>query len=48
MIQSVADAKALLDANNIGYKEENDDKSGIYLHFKDPDNTILYYVLPQW
>ncbi len=48
MITSVDEAKALLTASNIAYKEENDGKSGIYLHFRDPDNTILYYVLPQW
>lgn len=48
MIQSLDEAKALLTAGSISFKEENDGKSGIYLHFKDPDNTILYYVLPQW
>jgi catechol 2,3-dioxygenase-like lactoylglutathione lyase family enzyme len=48
MVNDIAEAKALLDANNIAYKEENDGKSGLYLHFKDPDNTILYYVKPMW
>lgn len=48
MITSVEDAKTLLESNNITYKEEADGKSGIYLHFRDPDNTIVYFVLPKW
>jgi catechol 2,3-dioxygenase-like lactoylglutathione lyase family enzyme len=47
-IEAIGDAKALLDSHNIDYKEENDGKSGLYLHFKDPDGTILYFVQPQW
>jgi predicted enzyme related to lactoylglutathione lyase len=48
MVEAIDEAKALLDKHNITYKEENDGKSGLYLHFKDPDNTILYYVKPMW
>jgi len=48
MVTAIDEAKALLDANNIAYKEEKDGKSGLYLHFRDPDNTIVYYVQPMW
>ena len=48
MVDQIADAKALLDKNNIAHKEEDDGKSGIYLHFKDPDGTVLYFVQPKW
>lgn len=48
MTDNIGEAKALLDANHIAYKEENDGKSGLYLHFRDPDNTIIYYVQPMW
>ena len=39
--------KELLDKNNISYKTD-DGKSGTYLHFKNPDGTILYFVKPKW
>ena len=48
MIDSIEEAKALLDKNNISHNEEDDGKSGIYLHFKDPYGTILYFVKPKW
>lgn len=48
MVPEIGGAKAILDANNVSYKEENDGKSGIYLHFTDPDNTLLYFVQPMW
>jgi catechol 2,3-dioxygenase-like lactoylglutathione lyase family enzyme len=48
MIDKSSDAKAVLDSNKIAYKEENDGKSGLYLHFKDPDGTIVYFVEPKW
>ena len=48
MIEKIADAKSVLDANKIDYKEENDGKSGLYIHFKDPDGTVLYFVEPRW
>lgn len=47
MVDAIGDAKALLDSHNITYHED-DGKSGIYVHFKDPDNTILYFVQPKW
>lgn len=47
MVDNIGDPKALLDANNIPYKEE-DGKSGHYLNFTDPDNTHLYFVQPKW
>ena len=47
MIETIGDAKALLDASKIDYHED-DGKSGIYVHFKDPDGTILYFVQPKW
>ena len=48
MVDKIADAKNILDANKIVYKEENDGKSGLYIHFKDLDGTILYFVEPRW
>jgi catechol 2,3-dioxygenase-like lactoylglutathione lyase family enzyme len=48
MIDKMEDAKALLDSNKVVYKAEDDGKSGNYLHFKDPDGTILYFVQPKW
>lgn len=47
MVDTIGEAKALLDAHKIEYHED-DGKSGIYLHFRDPDNTILYFVQPKW
>ena len=48
MLEKIEDAKNLLDKNNIAYKNEDDGKSGIYVHFKDPDGTVLYFVEPKW
>lgn len=47
MIEKIEEAKELLAQHNIPYKED-DGKSGHYLHFKDPDNTVLYFVVPKW
>jgi hypothetical protein len=47
MIADINEAKALLENNSIDAKYE-DGKSGTYLHFKDPDGTILYFVQPKW
>ncbi len=47
MVKDIAEAKTLLEKNNISYKMD-DGKSGTYLHFSDEDGTILYYVLPKW
>lgn len=48
MLDNIEDAKALLDKNNIACTREDDGKSGIYLHFKDPYGTVLYFVQPKW
>jgi predicted enzyme related to lactoylglutathione lyase len=47
MVDDIKDAKALLDGHKISYKEDAG-KSGHYLHFTDPDNTVLYFVEPAW
>ena len=47
MIDVIDEAKTLLESNNISYRFD-DGKSGKYLHFKDPDNTVLYFVEPKW
>ena len=48
MIDSIEEAKTLLDKNKIAHNAEDGGKSGIYLHFKDPYGTILYFVKPKW
>ena len=48
MIDDVAEGKKMLTENKIEFKEENDENSGIYLHFKDLDGTTLYFVQPKW
>ncbi|MEO6490809.1 MAG: VOC family protein [Ferruginibacter sp.] len=48
MIDSIEDARQLLDTNNIPHKEQDDGKSGTYLHFTDPYGTVLYFVKPKW
>jgi lactoylglutathione lyase len=48
MIDDFDAAKAHLDKTGIQYKAEDDGKSGNYLHFKDPDGTVVYYVKPKW
>ncbi len=47
MLDNWESGKELLHTNNISYKTD-DGKSGTYLHFKDPDGTILYFVKPKW
>ena len=47
MIDNIEEAKALLTSLNIPFKDDNG-KSGHYLHFTDPDNTVLYFVQPKW
>ena len=47
MIESATEAKKLLEKNKIAFTER-EGKSGHYLHFKDPDNTIIYFVEPAW
>ena len=48
MIDNIDEAKMLLDTNRIAHTSQDDGKSGIYIHFKDPYGTILYFVKPQW
>jgi len=48
MIGKAEEGQALLERNKISFKAEDDGKSGKYLHFKDPDGTILYFVEPSW
>ncbi len=48
MINKIDEAKDLLDKNKIAYVPEDDGKSGIYAHFKDPFGTVLYFVEPKW
>ena len=40
--------KKMLDGLKIPYTTEDDGKSGLFCHFKDPDGTTLYFVKPQW
>lgn len=40
-------AEALLTKFKIPFKRE-EGKSGIYLHFHDPDGTIVYFSQPHW
>lgn len=47
MLDKIEDGKELLDKNSICYKTD-DGKSGTYIHFKDPDGTVLYFVKPKW
>ena len=47
MVDDIGEAKALLDSHSITCKSD-DGKSGNYLHFKDLDGTILYFVQPEW
>ncbi|MFI5221728.1 MAG: VOC family protein [Bacteroidia bacterium] len=47
MVDKIAPAKKLLSKNNIPYKED-EGKSGIYLHFRDLDGTVLYFTEPKW
>jgi catechol 2,3-dioxygenase-like lactoylglutathione lyase family enzyme len=48
MIDAIEDAQKVLDSNGIAHTAEDDGKSGIYLHFKDPFGTLLYFVKPTW
>ena len=48
MIDKVEEGKTLLEKNNIPYKFFDDEKSGLYLNFSDPNGTFLYFVQPKW
>jgi catechol 2,3-dioxygenase-like lactoylglutathione lyase family enzyme len=43
MVDDINIARAALEENNIKYNE-NDGKSGKYIHFHDIDGTILYFT----
>jgi catechol 2,3-dioxygenase-like lactoylglutathione lyase family enzyme len=47
MIDDIAEAKALLEQNQIPYKYD-DGKSGKFTHFKDLDGTVLYFMQPMY
>jgi len=47
MIDDINDAKALLEKNSIA-ADFAEGGSGTYLHFKDPDGSVLYFVQPKW
>ena len=48
MIPDILEGKSLLENNKIAATLQEDGKSGSYLHFKDPDGTVLYFVQPKW
>lgn len=48
MVDSVEEAKTMLDINNIAHDEMIDGKSGTYLYFKDPFGTVIYFVKAKW
>jgi predicted enzyme related to lactoylglutathione lyase len=47
MIEDIKDAESLLSANNVAF-QRFDDKAGIFVNFKDPDGTSLYFNQPAW
>ena len=47
MLDKINEGKELLDTNSVTYKID-EGKSGTYLHFKDPDGTVLYLVESKW
>ena len=47
VVNSFTEAADLLKKLGIPYNSD-EGKSGKYLHFKDPDGTILYFVEPKW
>jgi catechol 2,3-dioxygenase-like lactoylglutathione lyase family enzyme len=47
MIEKLPEAQELLENNKIAFSSASG-KSGKYLHFHDPDGTVLYFVEPGW
>jgi len=45
MVDDIAEAKALLEEQQITH-EVHEGKSGKFLHFKDSDGTVLYFMQP--
>lgn len=48
IIDNIEEVKALLDENDIDFSFEDDENSGKYLYFTDPDGVNLYYSQPTW
>lgn len=47
MVNDIDPVKTRFEREKISYTEE-DGKSGYYVHFCDPDGTLLYFVKPGW
>jgi predicted enzyme related to lactoylglutathione lyase len=47
MIDKLSEGLELLEKNKIVFTSASG-KSGKYLHFHDPDGTVLYFVEPGW
>ena len=47
VVDDFDERKKLLTDKGIVFRTD-DGKSGTYLHFKDPDGTVLYFVKPKW
>jgi predicted enzyme related to lactoylglutathione lyase len=43
LVDDINDAKAVLEQHQVLFKAE-EGKSGKFLHFKDPDGTVLYFM----
>ena len=49
MVSKADEAEALLNKNGIQFsRNDEEDSSGIYLHFRDLDGTALYFTQPRW
>lgn len=47
MVDDINEVKELF--SKLGIKSSFEDgKSGIYMHFKNPDGTTLYFTQPKW
>ena len=47
MTDNLSDAKSLLEKNQIEY-QSREEEGGSFLHFKDPDGTMLYFMQSKW
>jgi catechol 2,3-dioxygenase-like lactoylglutathione lyase family enzyme len=48
VVDDIDQAEAELGAVNVACRKDIDNQSGTYLHFVDPDGTILYLIKPKW
>ena len=48
MVKKIKEVETLLKKLKIKSKSQDDGNSGLYVHFTDPDGTILYFVEPKW